>query len=270
MTGAVAKQGENRVDRAAARRTGLVEAGSRDIGMAHVSQEHIRHVLRREDMVGEVCLDRAQRHGVEARGGGVLHQDAAALGLDLLQSFGPVAAGPRQDDADRPFAPMPRQRLEEAVDRVAGAAPFGRLGQPQVSVVDGQRSRRRDDVDVVGLDRHAVSGLGHGHGAVLPQELREPALTRRVQMHHDQEGHATVGRHRLEQADQRLDPAGGGADSDDRAQDLRSSGSRFGRSVLDPSAELRLVDTLGRCPLQEGSSSSWSVISHPVRRPILR
>ncbi len=127
---------------------------------------------------------------------------------------------------------MLRQRLEQAIDRVADAAPLGRLGHAQPAVIDCQRGIRRDHIDMVGLDGHTVGGLGDRHGAVLTQHVRQPAFAGGVEMHHNQEGHAAVGRHRLEQADQRLDAASRGAATYDGERSGCGAARNFGRAWL--------------------------------------
>lgn len=165
-------------------------------------------------MVGQVGRDGAAGHRAKARACRILDDDAAALRFDLFQAFGSVTAGPRQHDADGLRTTPLRQGFEQAVDRIAGPAPFRRGRQPQVPVIDCQRGRRGNDVDVVGLDRFAVRGIGDRHLAVRGQDIRKPAFAGRIQMHDDKKGQTAVCRHRIEQSDQGFKPACRGPDAD--------------------------------------------------------
>ena len=78
-----------------------------------------------------------------------------------------------------------------------------------------------DDVDLVGLDRHAVLDLADGHGGAAAQDLGEVTLPVRREVLDEDERHAGVGPHGGEELGGCLDPAGGGADADDRERQPR-------------------------------------------------
>ena len=71
---------------------------------------------------------------------------------------------------------------------------------------------RRDDVHVVGLHRLSRNGQRHGHRGFLRQNLREQALVLRVQVLHDDEGHAGC-RKGTKKLDQRFEASRRGANS---------------------------------------------------------
>lgn len=75
-----------------------------------------------------------------------------------------------------PWFVSPLRPIRDVMGCWGQTAPLSRLVQPQPSVLDGQRGTRRDDVDMVGFDGHAVDGLDHPHGAVLAKDLRQPAF----------------------------------------------------------------------------------------------
>jgi hypothetical protein len=75
---------------------------------------------------------------------------------------------------------------------------------------------RRDYVDVVRLDRRLFVNLHDRHFRRPRQDFRQGAGVRGRQVLHQDERHAGIGRQRLEQLRERLQPAGRGADADDR------------------------------------------------------
>ena len=78
-----------------------------------------------------------------------------------------------------------------------------------------QERIRRDHVHVVGLHRFSRSGRRHGHRRFLPQNLGQQALMLRVQVLHDDEGHAGGGE-RAKKLNQGVKASGGGANSHDK------------------------------------------------------
>jgi hypothetical protein len=98
---------------------------------------------------------------------------------------------------------------------VAVAARLGRLGQAQPIPVNGQRLIRGDDVNGICLDRHAICDFRDRHARMATNDGSQFALTRGVQMQHDDEGQSAIGRHCVEKAIESLNPACRGADADD-------------------------------------------------------
>jgi hypothetical protein len=140
------------------------------IAMPDITQQRFRQFVRRENMVGRACGDRGARHTVESRRVGILGQGEAAARLNLLQALRPVAASTRQNDRDRPLAPLVGERCEEHIDRVAVAARLNRLGQAQPIPVNGQRLVGRDDVNRIRSNRHAVRDLHDRHGRMATDD----------------------------------------------------------------------------------------------------
>ena len=75
---------------------------------------------------------------------------------------------------------------------------------------------RRDDIDVIGLQRHRFMNLGNEHPGPRRENSRQFAVALVIQMHdHDKGGAGMVGQS-FEESLQRLDAARGGTDPDDR------------------------------------------------------
>ena len=79
-----------------------------------------------------------------------------------------------------------------------------------------ERGVRRDDENAVGRKAHPVLYRYDGHGGEPSEELVESTFVVRSEVLDDHERHAGVGRHTLEQVCERLEPAGGRADPDDK------------------------------------------------------
>ncbi len=68
---------------------------------------------------------------------------------------------------------------------------------------------------MIGLNCHPLRGLFDRHRRGARKDLRQGAFLVRVQVYHEQESHAGIGRQRLEQLRDRLQPAGRSAHADD-------------------------------------------------------
>ena len=184
--------------------------------MPDVAQQRLRHLLGRENLIGDPRRDRAARHAVELCAFQILDQRHAASRLDLSEAVGAVVSGSGEDDADRPFLAVLRQGLEEDVDRVAVAARLGRYGEAQRAVANRQRPVGDDRMDAVGLGGHAVRSFHHRHGRVAAEQLRQSALAGRIQVQNDHEGAPAIGGHRIEKAARRFQSARRRTDADHR------------------------------------------------------
>jgi hypothetical protein len=91
----------------------------------------------------------------------------------------------------------------------------GRGWQRQLAVGQDHALVRRDQVDAIGLDGHALSGLDDRHRRFAAQDLRHLALGVRLQVHDEQQGHLRVGREMPQELGERLQAARRGADADD-------------------------------------------------------
>ena len=72
---------------------------------------------RRQYEVDEASIDGRARHGIEPCGGGILRERDARFGFDRLETERAVAAGARQDDAERERSAVFGERTQEVVDR---------------------------------------------------------------------------------------------------------------------------------------------------------
>ena len=122
----------------------------------------------------------------------------------------------------------------------------------QRAVRDAERRVRRDDIDVVCLHLRAIGDFDDRHPGVGPQQFDHRALVVGVEVRHQHERHAAVGRRFREEALEGVEPARRGTDTHDRARRLRkrwlAPGARF--RGLGP---LRDLDAFCRF----GSSRLW-------------
>ncbi len=182
--------------------------------------------------------DRALRHAVIVGFADVLRDNEAAVRLDRLEPNGAVGAGPRQDHADRTRAPFARQRIQKEIERQAHAVTLSRSRQPQRRlVVHRQIGAGRNDIDALALDRHAVGRLHDRHRRVAGQQVDHHAVVARIEVLDDDEGHAVIGRQRVEQLPARIEAAGRGADRDDR----KIGAAAGGQGPPNPMRPLRLA-----------------------------
>ena len=182
-----------------------------------VGHEPPRHLGRRQYIVHQAGVDGTVRHAVVLGGLGVLRHRHAAFALDRPQAQGPVAAGPREHDADGPLVLVLGQRAEEKVNRQAQAAGRGLFQQLQCAVQKGHVAVGRDDVRAVGLHRHPIFDLEDLHPGIALDQLGEDALVVRGQVLHQDKGHAgiSVGRHGGEEGFERRQSPGRCPDADD-------------------------------------------------------
>jgi len=75
-----------------------------------------------------------------------------------------------------PSLPVPGQGAQEVVDRQGQPAPRILVGQEQVPARQDHVLARGDEIDVVGLDHHAVGHLLDRDPGAPGQELDHPAL----------------------------------------------------------------------------------------------
>ena len=109
-----------------------------------------------------------------------------------------------------------RERKKKSIGR---RRPRGAVGSKRCSLPCRMRHVLvgRDHVDAVRLDLHPVPDLRDLHRGEALEQLGHDPLVRRVQVLDDDEGQAAAVRHVPEELLQRLQPAGRGADADDRA-----------------------------------------------------
>ena len=117
-----------------------------------------------------------------------------------------------------------RQRAEEHVDRQRQLLLAVALAQQQPAARDDHLLLGRNQIDVVGLDRHAVLDEVDRQRGVPRQQLVHQALEVGRQVLDDDERHPGVARDVVEEALERFEAAGRRADADDEAR--RRSGFR--------------------------------------------
>ena len=184
--------------------------------MRGIVDELPRHGLDRHDVIDQAGGRRAARHALQGRGIELgLRQRQAAVLLDGADADRAVAPDTREHDADGALATVLGQRGEEGIDRPAKLARRRRRGDLENAILDGERRIRRNDEDTVLFDCGAIRGRDDRNGALRPEQLDQEALVVRVEMLHQHEGHAGVGRRLRQKALEGGEPTCGGADADD-------------------------------------------------------
>lgn len=210
--------------------------------VVHEQRRHLRHG---DDVVDQSGRRRALGHAAHRRSVGIpLGQRQAAVFLHLSQSEGAVTAGSGQDDTHGKLTLIFGERGKESVDRPSMLARRSGLRDLQRSGPDGQGRIGRNDENAVRRHPLAVGRFDYCHFSVCPQQVHQQALVIGVQMLHQHEGDAGVGRHVIEERLERLEPAGGSTDTDDQAggfPSCRFSSRRLLRRRFAPaSAPVRL------------------------------
>ena len=160
--------------------------------------------------------DRAARHAVIAGLVGILRDDQPAFFLHRFQPGAAVGAGSRKDDANRARGKFLRQRMQQEIERQPRAVTRLRLRKPQGAVLDREIGPRRNDVEMLALDRHAVGGLADLHRRVAGKQIHQHAFMGRIEVLDQNEGEAGVRRQRVQHYPAGVEPPGGGADRHDR------------------------------------------------------
>ena len=160
-------------------------------------------------------LDRRSRHAVELRALEILREHQPAGVVDVADSARAVAASTGQHDRDRPCAAVLGERPEEHVDRQRELLLAVALAQEQPAAGDDHLLLRRNQIDVVGFDRHAVFDEMDRQQRVPRQQFVHQALEVWRQVLDDDERHPGVFREVVEEAHERIEAAGGRADADD-------------------------------------------------------
>ena len=205
-----------------------------DEGVPEIVDDLSGQILRRGDQVGQPGLNGAPGHAVELGRGRLLHQRHSRLFLDGPQPHRAVRAHAGEDDADAALLPVLGQGAQEEIDGETQAAGRRRFEQVQHAVQNGHVLVGGDHIDAVRLDPHPVPDLKNLHrGGALEQFGHDP-LVGRVQVLDDDKGHAAIFGHMPQELFQRLQPAGGGADADNRKKEFSGLAgvSSAGRGVF--------------------------------------
>ncbi len=164
---------------------------------------------------------RRPRHAVELRAVEVLHDHQAAGVVDVADAARAVAAAAREHDGDGAAAAVLGERAEEHVDGQRQLLLPIALAQEQPSARDDHLLLRRDQIDVVGLDRHAVLDEMDRQPGVSRQQLVHQALEVGREVLNDDEGHPGLARHVVEEAFERVEPPRRRADPHDARRHSR-------------------------------------------------
>ena len=170
-----------------------------------------------EHEIDRAGCDSAARHAVIVGFADVLRDDEAAFRLHRFQAETAVGAGSGKDHADGARPVFASQRIQEEVERKPRAVSRLRLRNPQRAlVVDRQIDARRNDIDALAFDRHSLGRLQDRHRRVARKQIDHHAVVARVEMLHDDEGHAVDGRQRVQKLPAGVEASGRSADGDDR------------------------------------------------------
>ena len=205
----------------------------------------------RDQRLGDLCrtsheIDRARRdgasgHAVIVRFADVLRDDETAAFLNRSEAKTAVGAGSGKDYADRAGSIFTSEGIQEEVERKPRAVSCLRLGNPQRAlVVNRQIDARRNDIDALALDRHSVGRQQDRHRGMARKQIHHHAVVARVQVLHDDEGHAVDRRQRVQKLPAGIEASGRGANRDDRK--LRSLAGREGLRY--PARSLPLDDMI--------------------------
>ena len=185
----------------------------RGIRMPGDPREFFGNAGRRENQIDAAGRHGAARHRV-VFGRIILREGDSALGLDRLQAQRAVGGGAREHHTDGQFALIGGERFEEGIDGSMRHMNLLARFEFQNAPHDAQARGARNDVDAIGLDRLIVDDLGHGERSGARKNLRQRAFMLRVEVLHEHEAHAGVGRESFEQLRERFQSAGRGADAD--------------------------------------------------------
>jgi len=224
-------------------------AAGRDIGMMGVADQRLRDLHHRQYEVDRAGRDRVARHPVVGSLFRILGDDQAASVADGLEPDAAVGAGARQDHRDGALAILLRQRVQEIIERQPRTVRRLRPRQPQQAVMHREISLRRNDVDMVALDRHAVGYLQYGHRRMQAEQIDHHAGVRRFEMRNQHKGDPGIRGQRLEQFPESFKPAGGGTDPDHRKSRPCILACCAARSAPRTGAPVRVRSSLGDGPI---------------------
>ena len=174
-----------------------------------------RHLLHRQHDINKAGRDGVARHIAVFGLAGILRDREAAMFLDALESSRTVGTSPGQNHADRPRTVRLGKRTKKDVHWRSTLFRASEFRDGQVSVEDRQASVRRDDVDVIRLERSCRRDLGHWKRERHLQDFRQLAVVVGRQVQNDHVGHGPVRRHMRKELPQRRDATRGRTQADD-------------------------------------------------------
>ncbi len=163
---------------------------------------------RRQHVIDRPGQNGVARHAVIAGLFGVLRDDQPAFFLDRLQPGAAVGAGPRKHDANRAGGKFLGQRMQQEIERQPRAVTLLRLRQPQGAGLDREIRPRRNDIEMLALDLHAVRRLADFHRRMAGQQLDQHAFMGRIEVLDQNEGEAGAGGQRVQKHPARVEPPG--------------------------------------------------------------
>ena len=151
----------------------------------------------RHDEIHAAGGHRIDRHGGIFRGFVVLGKGDTAGRFDREQPLRAIRAAAGKNDADCTVTLFLGQRAQEMVDGRVNLLRVLARGQLELALENSHHFVGRDHVQAVGLKRHVVFRLAHGHGRQAGQQRCQRAFVRRIEVLYQHEGHARLARQRF-------------------------------------------------------------------------
>src|SRR5262245_19434583 len=167
-----------------------------------------RDLLRRKDQVYNSGGNRGAWHAIVLGGLRLLGDRDPAHRFDFAQPDGPVGGGPGKDDSNRPVLGVLGQRPKKKVDRHELPVVPGTGNQVQLALLDPHVSIGRDDVNMVGLEQHAITDLYYGKSRRAAEKMRKNTLMLGGQMLNQHDRHAGRFLKSMQELSKRLESTG--------------------------------------------------------------
>ena len=145
---------------------------------------------------------------------GPLHHHHARLVLNRFHPQRSIRASAGQDDADCPFPLVVGQRPKEIIDRQPRRLLAACLHPMNRAVEQRQVSSGRADVNVIRRKHRALCQFADRHRGMLGKQFRQQADMTGMLVRHDDQRHAEIDGHVVEQLLQRFESAGRSAHAD--------------------------------------------------------
>ena len=174
-------------------------------------------------------LNRAFRHAIECCLRRVLDDDEPAPLLHRFETLGSIRSRARKHNANGALAAILRERPKEKIESQPCAVTLRWLEKMQLAVGDAERDARRNEINMVRLDRDAFGRRRHGHLCVARQKFSHQAGMERIEMLNEDKGHARVGRQRREQGLESIETASRCAYADNWEPAHRRPGRTIGQ-----------------------------------------
>ena len=159
------------------------------------------------------------------------------LSFTALEPEFPVSAGSGKDHAHGARAMLASQGIQQEVERKPRSVPGLRFRKPQRRLFVGREiDAGRNDIDALAFDFHAVGRQQDWHRSMARQQIHHHAIVARVEVLHDDEGHAIVRRKRVQQLPAGVKTASRSANCDNRKIRAPAGGER----PLKPTRSIRL------------------------------